>query len=147
MLPSTFRCKMSPSVKEDEDDILRKARHAAVIKVKMALKARYPRFVEHLFDISLAYVWWARGHLVQASELLFKAAEQVKTSTTPAHKDSTDKRNYHPHPQKAMYMNDAGLMYAVFGDPSLPQSVIVRPLKSAALVTSQGSKTMWCCSL
>ncbi|XP_070554730.1 uncharacterized protein [Ptychodera flava] len=117
MLPSTFRCKRSPSVTEDEDDILRKARQTAVIKVKIALKARYPRFVEHLFDISLAYVWWARGHLGQASELLFQAADQVKTKTTPAHKDSTERRSNHLHLQKAMYMNDAGLMYAVFGDP------------------------------
>ncbi|XP_077984009.1 uncharacterized protein LOC144438730 [Glandiceps talaboti] len=114
MLPSSFKHRGSTSTEECDETAMNKARQAAVMKVKIALRARYPRLIEHLFDIALAYVWWARGHLPQASQMLCHAAEKIN----PVSADMKKMKSYEPYLQKAMYLNDSGLMYAMFGDPT-----------------------------
>ncbi|XP_002736193.2 uncharacterized protein LOC100369133 [Saccoglossus kowalevskii] len=102
MLPSSFKYRhTSKDEVLDEDACIQ----YSVDKVKLALKARYPALIDKLFDVALCYVWWARGQIPQAAKALFEA--KVTTAKEPEVSQCL---------QKAIFLNDCGLVYVMFGD-------------------------------
>jgi hypothetical protein len=76
-------------------------RPTAVWRLRSALHARYPKLTAKLLDDVLPYVWWARGDLHQAAEMLVDRSRALK---------DIDKNLC------GLYLNETGRLYCQVGD-------------------------------
>ncbi|KAL3881006.1 hypothetical protein ACJMK2_033207 [Sinanodonta woodiana] len=82
MLPPTFSEKLvgQKRIILGEVEATRAAKETMYIRVRKALEKRFPTVVEHLFDIALPYVMWARGNVQSATEMFINLAKAEKRS-------------------------------------------------------------------
>ncbi|KAK3592695.1 hypothetical protein CHS0354_037831 [Potamilus streckersoni] len=82
MLPHTFSDKLvgQKRIILGEEEATRIAKETMYIRVRNALEKRFPTVVEHLYDIALPYVMWARGNIQSATEMFINLAKAEKRS-------------------------------------------------------------------
>lgn len=98
MLPSQIAMGKYKKDKSEEDQI-KTATNKAVRWTKTVLSRRLPDSADRFFDLSLPYVFWARGDISHATELFCQLSQ-------------SEKRCRH----KAVYLNEAGRMHAISGE-------------------------------
>lgn len=98
MLPSQIAMGKYKKDKSEEDQI-KTATNKAVQWTKTVLSRRLPDSADRFFNLSLPYVFWARGDISHATELFCQLSQ-------------SEKRCRH----KAVYLNEAGRMHAISGE-------------------------------
>ncbi|XP_070553711.1 uncharacterized protein [Ptychodera flava] len=79
-------------------------------KLRKHLTNRCPVLVGKFFDISMAYVWWARGRLTNAVETFHRVCNQWKLDP------SSEENMYSSLLEKSSFLNEIGRLHSVNGE-------------------------------
>ncbi|XP_064615741.1 uncharacterized protein LOC135479766 [Liolophura sinensis] len=106
-----------------------KATMTCIVRVKRALALRYPCLIEVLFEAALPYALWARGQVKRAAELFLHLSEQqtgqVKKAAELFLHLSEQQTACNPG-YRATHLNEAGRLYAQFGELAMARKMYLR---------------------
>lgn len=99
MLPAFVTQRSLGGRNVTEQELFSKAFKTMLYRVRLALKSRFPRIVDELFDRALSYVMWARGNVTMATEMFNNLILKEKRSR-----------------QKAMHLSEIARMNCEFDE-------------------------------